>query len=77
MYTKYLIVKKQNEVTNFIPPYFNLITLFVGVLGCIGMGIVASFQVGTIMCFDYIYSLKLYLFSGITQSSLQIIKNNI
>ncbi|KAL8222057.1 UNVERIFIED_CONTAM: DNA damage-regulated autophagy modulator protein 1 [Gekko kuhli] len=44
MYTKYLIIKKQNEVTNFIPPYFNFITLIIGVLGCVGMGIVASFQ---------------------------------
>ncbi|XP_048357014.1 DNA damage-regulated autophagy modulator protein 1 isoform X2 [Sphaerodactylus townsendi] len=44
MYTKYLTVKKQNEVTHFIPPYFNFITLMIGVLGCIGMSIVASFQ---------------------------------
>ncbi|XP_062989453.1 DNA damage-regulated autophagy modulator protein 1 isoform X2 [Elgaria multicarinata webbii] len=44
MYTRYLIVKQQNEVTHFINPYFNLMTLCVGVVGCIGMGIVASFQ---------------------------------
>ncbi|KAM3833491.1 DNA damage-regulated autophagy modulator protein 1 isoform 3-T7 [Vipera latastei] len=44
MYTKYLIVKKQNDVTHFVSPCFNLLTLYVGILGCIGLGIVASFQ---------------------------------
>ncbi|XP_054845392.1 DNA damage-regulated autophagy modulator protein 1 isoform X1 [Eublepharis macularius] len=44
MYTRYLIIKKQNEVTNFIAPYFNIITLIIGVVGCVGMGVVASFQ---------------------------------
>ncbi|XP_032077685.1 DNA damage-regulated autophagy modulator protein 1 isoform X1 [Thamnophis elegans] len=44
MYIKYSIVKKQNDVTHFISPCFNLLTLYVGILGCIGLGIVASFQ---------------------------------
>ncbi|KAF7240656.1 DNA damage-regulated autophagy modulator protein 1 [Varanus komodoensis] len=44
MYTRYLIVKQQNEITHFISPCFNLLALCVGVVGCIGMGIVASFQ---------------------------------
>ncbi|XP_070612388.1 DNA damage-regulated autophagy modulator protein 1 isoform X2 [Erythrolamprus reginae] len=44
MYIKYLIVKKQNDETHFISPCFNLITLYVGILGCIGLGVVASFQ---------------------------------
>ncbi|XP_058046840.1 DNA damage-regulated autophagy modulator protein 1 isoform X2 [Ahaetulla prasina] len=44
MYAKYLIVKKQNDMTHFISPCFNLLTLYVGILGCIGLGIVASFQ---------------------------------
>ncbi|XP_053110182.1 DNA damage-regulated autophagy modulator protein 1 isoform X2 [Hemicordylus capensis] len=44
MYTRYLITKKQNELTHFISPCFNSATLCVGIVGCIGMGIVASFQ---------------------------------
>ncbi|XP_039194108.1 DNA damage-regulated autophagy modulator protein 1 isoform X3 [Crotalus tigris] len=44
MYTKYLIVKKQNDVTHFVSPCFNLLTLYVGILGSVGLGIVASFQ---------------------------------
>ncbi|KAH0616994.1 hypothetical protein JD844_028535 [Phrynosoma platyrhinos] len=44
MYVRYLIVKKQNEITDFISPSCNVLALCVGLLGCIGMCIVASFQ---------------------------------
>ncbi|XP_066490188.1 DNA damage-regulated autophagy modulator protein 1 [Tiliqua scincoides] len=44
MYIRYLITKQQNEITNFIHRHFNVIVLFVGLVGCIGMSIVASFQ---------------------------------
>ncbi|XP_062839124.1 DNA damage-regulated autophagy modulator protein 1 isoform X2 [Anolis carolinensis] len=44
MYIRYLIVKKQNEITGFISSWCNLSALTIGLLGCIGMGIVASFQ---------------------------------
>uniref|UniRef100_A0A8D0DQ51 DNA damage regulated autophagy modulator 1 n=1 Tax=Salvator merianae TaxID=96440 RepID=A0A8D0DQ51_SALMN len=44
MYTKYLILEEQNRETHFVSPCFNLLTLCVGIVGCIGMGIVASFQ---------------------------------
>uniref|UniRef100_A0A8C4WR24 DNA damage regulated autophagy modulator 1 n=1 Tax=Gopherus evgoodei TaxID=1825980 RepID=A0A8C4WR24_9SAUR len=44
MYIRYLIIEKQNESSNFMSPSCNLITLCIGLLGCIGMGIVANFQ---------------------------------
>lgn len=48
MYTRYKIVEKQNETCYFSTPVFNLVSLALGLVGCIGMGIVANFQ-------DYIY----------------------
>ncbi|EMP23980.1 DNA damage-regulated autophagy modulator protein 1 [Chelonia mydas] len=48
MYIRYLIIEKQNESSHFMNPSCNLITLCIGLLGCIGMGIVANFQ-------DYTY----------------------
>ncbi|XP_044844380.1 DNA damage-regulated autophagy modulator protein 1 isoform X3 [Mauremys mutica] len=44
MYIRYLIIEKQNESSIFMSPSCNLITLCIGLLGCIGMGIVANFQ---------------------------------
>uniref|UniRef100_A0A8C0J5J4 DNA damage regulated autophagy modulator 1 n=1 Tax=Chelonoidis abingdonii TaxID=106734 RepID=A0A8C0J5J4_CHEAB len=44
MYIRYLIIEKQNDSSNFMSPSCNLITLCIGLLGCIGMGIVANFQ---------------------------------
>ncbi|XP_059582427.1 DNA damage-regulated autophagy modulator protein 1 [Alligator mississippiensis] len=44
MYIRYLIVEKQKESSDFVGSLFNLITLCIGLLGCIGMGIVATFQ---------------------------------
>ncbi|KAL6079201.1 hypothetical protein STEG23_018355, partial [Scotinomys teguina] len=44
MYTRYKIVEKQNETCYFSTPVFNLLSLVLGLLGCIGMGIVANFQ---------------------------------
>lgn len=45
MYTRYKIVEKQNETCYFGTPVFNLVSLVLGLVGCIGMGIVANFQV--------------------------------
>lgn len=45
MYTRYKIVEKQNETCYFSTPVFNLVSLALGLVGCIGMGIVANFQV--------------------------------
>ncbi|XP_029338808.1 DNA damage-regulated autophagy modulator protein 1 isoform X2 [Mus caroli] len=44
MYTRYKIVEKQNETCYFSTPVFNLVSLVLGLVGCIGMGIVANFQ---------------------------------
>lgn len=46
MYTRYKIVEKQNQASHFSTPVFNLVSLVLGLVGCIGMGIVANFQVG-------------------------------
>lgn len=45
MYTRYKIVEKQNQTNYFSTPVFNLVSLVLGLVGCIGMGIVANFQV--------------------------------
>ncbi|KAM8972002.1 LOW QUALITY PROTEIN: DNA damage-regulated autophagy modulator protein 1 [Pelodytes ibericus] len=44
MYTRYMIVQKLNSTSNLISPWLNKISLVIGILGCIGMGIVATFQ---------------------------------
>uniref|UniRef100_H0WMJ2 DNA damage regulated autophagy modulator 1 n=1 Tax=Otolemur garnettii TaxID=30611 RepID=H0WMJ2_OTOGA len=44
MYTRYKIVEKQNQTCYFSTPVFNLVSLVLGLVGCIGMGIVANFQ---------------------------------
>ncbi|XP_074839925.1 DNA damage-regulated autophagy modulator protein 1 isoform X2 [Carettochelys insculpta] len=44
MYIRYLIVEKQNESSKFMSPSCNMIALCIGLLGCIGMGLVANFQ---------------------------------
>ncbi|XP_058164611.1 DNA damage-regulated autophagy modulator protein 1 [Dasypus novemcinctus] len=44
MYTRYKIVEKQNQFYYFSTPVFNLVSLVLGLVGCIGMGIVANFQ---------------------------------
>ncbi|KAM4748813.1 DNA damage-regulated autophagy modulator protein 1 [Rhinophrynus dorsalis] len=44
MYTRYKIVEKQNDIYCFTNPWFNIISLLIGLVGCIGMGIVATFQ---------------------------------
>ncbi|XP_029455563.1 DNA damage-regulated autophagy modulator protein 1 isoform X2 [Rhinatrema bivittatum] len=44
MYAKYKILQKQNELSYFMNPLFNLASLVIGLLGCTGMGIVATFQ---------------------------------
>lgn len=44
MYTRYKIVEKQNQTSYFSTPVFNLVSLVLGLVGCIGMGIVANFQ---------------------------------
>jgi hypothetical protein len=45
MYTRYKIVEKQNQTSYFSTPVLNLVSLVLGLVGCIGMGIVANFQV--------------------------------
>ncbi|KAM8979046.1 DNA damage-regulated autophagy modulator protein 1 isoform 2-T3 [Sarcophilus harrisii] len=44
MYTRYKIVEKQNQTSYFSSPIINLVALVLGLVGCIGMGIVANFQ---------------------------------
>lgn len=48
MYARYKIVQKQNEAATFIPNWLNTVSLMIGVLGCIGMVIVATFQERTV-----------------------------
>ncbi|XP_032054134.1 DNA damage-regulated autophagy modulator protein 1 [Aythya fuligula] len=44
MYIRYLIIKKQNESSHFIRSSCNMFSLCIGLMGCTGMGIVATFQ---------------------------------
>ncbi|KAK2506992.1 hypothetical protein MC885_005176 [Smutsia gigantea] len=44
MYTRYKIIEKQNQTSYVGTPVFNLVSLVLGLVGCIGMGIVANFQ---------------------------------
>ncbi|XP_025939742.1 DNA damage-regulated autophagy modulator protein 1 [Apteryx mantelli] len=44
MYIRYLIIEKQNESSHFISSSFNILSLSIGLMGCVGMGIVATFQ---------------------------------
>ncbi|XP_075810349.1 DNA damage-regulated autophagy modulator protein 1 [Microtus pennsylvanicus] len=44
MYMRYKIVEKQNETCSFGTPVFNLVSLVLGFVGCVGMGLVANFQ---------------------------------
>lgn len=44
MYIRYLLIEKQNESSHFVRSSCNMFTLCVGLMGCTGMGIVATFQ---------------------------------
>ncbi|XP_068047092.1 DNA damage-regulated autophagy modulator protein 1 isoform X3 [Anomalospiza imberbis] len=44
MYIRYLLIEKQNESSHFVRSSCNMFTLCVGLMGCAGMGIVATFQ---------------------------------
>ncbi|KFO19762.1 DNA damage-regulated autophagy modulator protein 1-like [Fukomys damarensis] len=44
IYMRYKILEKQNETSYFSTPIFNLASLVLGLVGCIGIGIVANFQ---------------------------------
>ncbi|XP_053321103.1 DNA damage-regulated autophagy modulator protein 1 isoform X2 [Spea bombifrons] len=44
MYTRYKILDKLNSSYGLINAWFNTMSLLIGLLGCIGMGIVATFQ---------------------------------
>ncbi|KAG8439445.1 hypothetical protein GDO86_005597 [Hymenochirus boettgeri] len=44
MYTRYKILEKQNDTVNFMGTCLNRGSFIVGLFGCIGMGIVATFQ---------------------------------
>lgn len=45
MYIRYLLIEKQNESSHFVRSSCNMFTLCIGLMGCTGMGIVATFQV--------------------------------
>lgn len=45
MYIRYLLIEKQNESSHFVRSSCNMFTLCVGLMGCTGMGIDATFQV--------------------------------
>lgn len=47
MYIRYLIIEKQNESLRFVRSSCNTFSLCIGLMGCTGMGIVATFQVGS------------------------------
>uniref|UniRef100_A0A8C3DD99 CWH43-like N-terminal domain-containing protein n=1 Tax=Corvus moneduloides TaxID=1196302 RepID=A0A8C3DD99_CORMO len=44
MYIRYLLTEKQNETSHFVRSSCNMFTLCIGLMGCTGMGIVATFQ---------------------------------
>ncbi|XP_035744860.1 DNA damage-regulated autophagy modulator protein 1 [Egretta garzetta] len=44
MYIRYLLIEKQNESSHFVRSSCNVFSLCIGLMGCIGMGIVATFQ---------------------------------
>uniref|UniRef100_A0A8D2QU97 DNA damage regulated autophagy modulator 1 n=1 Tax=Zosterops lateralis melanops TaxID=1220523 RepID=A0A8D2QU97_ZOSLA len=44
MYIRYLLIEKQNESSHFVRSSCNMFTLCIGLMGCTGMGIVATFQ---------------------------------
>eukprot|EP00076_Gallus_gallus_P046972 XP_416328.4 DNA damage-regulated autophagy modulator protein 1 isoform X3 [Gallus gallus] len=44
MYIRYLIIEKQNESLRFVRSSCNVFSLCIGLMGCTGMGIVATFQ---------------------------------
>ncbi|XP_015722983.1 DNA damage-regulated autophagy modulator protein 1 isoform X2 [Coturnix japonica] len=44
MYIRYLIIEKQNESLRFVRSSCNMFSLCIGLMGCTGMGIVATFQ---------------------------------
>ncbi|XP_044538775.1 DNA damage-regulated autophagy modulator protein 1 [Gracilinanus agilis] len=44
IYTKYKMVEKQNQTCYFSNPVANLVALVLGLVACLAMGIVASFQ---------------------------------
>ncbi|KFV61049.1 DNA damage-regulated autophagy modulator protein 1, partial [Dryobates pubescens] len=44
MCIRYLLIEKQNESSHFIRSSCNILSLCIGLVGCVGMGIVATFQ---------------------------------
>ncbi|KAM9582341.1 DNA damage-regulated autophagy modulator protein 1 isoform 1-T1 [Guaruba guarouba] len=44
MCIRYLLIEKQNESSHFIRSSCNVFSLCIGLMGCTGMGIVATFQ---------------------------------
>ncbi|NXN97133.1 DRAM1 protein, partial [Rhinopomastus cyanomelas] len=44
MSIRYLLIEKQNESSPFLRPACNTLALCVGLMGCLGMGVVATFQ---------------------------------
>lgn len=46
MYARYKFVEKLNEKAGGVPPALNKAALWIGMLSCLGMCFVATFQVG-------------------------------
>ncbi|XP_018412124.1 PREDICTED: DNA damage-regulated autophagy modulator protein 1 [Nanorana parkeri] len=72
MYVRYKIVLVQNSRSAFLCRYFNIMSLVIGVIGCIGMGIVASFQETSVTKVHDIGALLAFIF-GVLYISLQSI----
>ncbi|CAH2277567.1 DNA damage-regulated autophagy modulator 1 [Pelobates cultripes] len=69
MYTRYLILQKLNSAYNLMWPYANFISLIIGLIGCLGMWLVAAFQETSVLivheaaalvtfCFGVLYILS-------------------
>ncbi|XP_066561575.1 DNA damage-regulated autophagy modulator protein 1 isoform X2 [Amia ocellicauda] len=65
MYTRYKFVEKLNEATHTVNPRLNHITFYVGLIGCMGMCVVASFQETVITSVHDIGALIAFLFGVI------------
>ncbi|KAM4675649.1 DNA damage-regulated autophagy modulator protein 1 [Discoglossus pictus] len=72
MYTRYKLLEKQNELFRFMNASFNLTSLIIGWLGCLGMGIVANFQELTVPVVHDIGALITFVF-GVAYIFLQSI----
>lgn len=56
MYTEYKFVERVHETTGAVSPYLNKASFGFGVLSCVGMCFVATFQVRQLKGFIFIIS---------------------